>query len=91
MESAQGHGTCVTIYLPKTFDESDSARILDMPEETRFTGRVLLVEDNRDVSVVTRGCSKTFVSWLILSQTPRVRHAICRPRTMSTDSYCRIS
>ena len=53
--STQGHGTCVTMYLPKTFDESESARILDKPEEIRFNGRVLLVEDNRDVSEVTRG------------------------------------
>ncbi len=55
VESTPGRGTCVTIHLPRTQDESDSALPSAMPDEIRFTGRVLLVEDNGDVSEVTRG------------------------------------
>ena len=53
--SEQGRGTRVTIYLPRTFDESASAGPAEAAEELRFTGKVLLVEDNRDVWEVTRG------------------------------------
>lgn len=53
--SEQGRGTRVTIYLPRTFDESASAGPAEEAEELRFTGKVLLVEDNRDVWEVTRG------------------------------------
>lgn len=55
VESQQGRGTRVTIYLPRTFDESASASPAEAAEELRFTGKVLLVEDNRDVWEVTRG------------------------------------
>ena len=55
VESTPGRGTCVTIYLPRTTAESRSATPSEMLDEPRFTGRVLLVEDNRDVSEVTRG------------------------------------
>lgn len=55
VESEQGRGTRVTVYLPRTLDESASARNSEAAEELRFTGKVLLVEDNRDVSEVTRG------------------------------------
>ncbi|WP_063921277.1 hybrid sensor histidine kinase/response regulator [Bradyrhizobium sp. DOA1] len=55
VESAQGHGTRVTIYLPKTLDEGTSVSLAERAEELRFSGKVLLVEDNRDVSEVTRG------------------------------------
>ncbi len=53
--SEQGRGTRVTIYLPRTLDESASASPAEAAEELRFTGKVLLVEDNRDVWEVTRG------------------------------------
>jgi two-component system NtrC family sensor kinase len=55
VESEQGRGTCVTIYLPRTSDESNSAPPSETADELRFTGKVLLVEDNRDVSEITRG------------------------------------
>ena len=55
VESRPGGGTCVTIYLPRTTDESRSAVNPEMRDEPRFTGRVLLVEDNPDVSDVTKG------------------------------------
>lgn len=55
VESEQGRGTCVTIYLPRTRDDSASATPSEAMRELRFTGKVLLVEDNRDVSEVTRG------------------------------------
>ncbi|AMA60284.1 hypothetical protein BCCGELA001_31455 [Bradyrhizobium sp. CCGE-LA001] len=55
VESAQGQGTRVTIYLPKTLDEGTSVSLAETAEELRFSGKVLLVEDNRDVSEVTRG------------------------------------
>jgi two-component system NtrC family sensor kinase len=55
VESEQGRGTCVTIYLPRTRDDSTSAIPAEAMLELRFTGKVLLVEDNRDVSEVTRG------------------------------------
>lgn len=53
--SEQGRGTRVTIYLPRTLDESVPASPAEAAEELRFTGKVLLVEDNRDVWEVTRG------------------------------------
>ena len=55
IESAKGQGTCVTIFLPRTADEIGFAKPPDIFDEVRFSGRVLLVEDNRDVSEVTRG------------------------------------
>ena len=54
VESAAG-GTCVTIYLPRTTDESRATVNPEIQAEPRFTGRVLLVEDNPDVSDVTKG------------------------------------
>ncbi|HXH44821.1 MAG TPA: ATP-binding protein [Bradyrhizobium sp.] len=53
--SEQGRGTRVTIYLPRTLDEIAPASPAEAAEELRFTGKVLLVEDNRDVWEVTRG------------------------------------
>ncbi|MBA7467037.1 Sensor histidine kinase RcsC [subsurface metagenome] len=53
--SEQGRGTRVTIYLPRTLDESASASPAEAAEELRFTRKGALVEDNRDVWEVTRG------------------------------------
>jgi two-component system NtrC family sensor kinase len=53
--SEPGRGTEVTIYVPTTEDEGHSAIHIDAQDELRFSGRVLLVEDNQDVSEVTRG------------------------------------
>ena len=55
VESAQGRGTRVTIYLPRTIEESISPNSIESNDELRFWGRVLLVEDNHEVSEVTRG------------------------------------
>jgi two-component system NtrC family sensor kinase len=55
IESAEGRGTRVTIYLPRTDDKNRSVIQSEKLDESRFTGRVLLVEDNQDVSEVTRG------------------------------------
>ena len=45
VESTSGRGTCITIYLPRTYDEGELARPSATLDQTRFTGRVLLVED----------------------------------------------
>jgi two-component system NtrC family sensor kinase len=55
VDSAQGRGTRVTIYLPRTIEESISPNSVESNDELRFWGRVLLVEDNHEVSEVTRG------------------------------------
>ncbi|MCS3761278.1 hybrid sensor histidine kinase/response regulator [Bradyrhizobium centrosematis] len=55
VKSEPGCGTEVTIYIPTTEDEGRPASHMDAQEELRFSGRVLLVEDNQNVSEVTRG------------------------------------
>jgi two-component system NtrC family sensor kinase len=83
VESSPGRGTCVTLYLPKTVDESESARILEVSEEARFTGRVLLVEDNREVSEVTRGLLEDlgFVVEFVSDAESALRHLRTTDRT----------
>lgn len=57
--SEPGHGTTVTLYLPRALDEAkaepQSGLMAEAPRERQKQWRVLLVEDNSAVAEVTRG------------------------------------
>ena len=55
IQSEPGHGTTVTIYLPRT-DETPTDKTSQQPRSlgTQGQGHILLVEDNKDIADVTR-------------------------------------
>ena len=54
IDSAQGRGTTLTIYLPRSLAEPDRAARVSAPDATKaLQGAALLIEDNPEVAAVT--------------------------------------